>query len=57
MWYKTIFQKDDTLFKMLYLTMSDITENVREQARTGGQTLEYLYIYIEDRNSTTDKEQ
>ena len=51
---KTIFPTDDSLFKMLYLAMMDITKKWEGRPWNWGQILEQLYIYFEGRINTAD---
>ena len=51
---KSVFPTDDTLFKILYLAMSEATEKWTGKAWDWGQTLDQLYIYFEGRISPED---
>lgn len=51
---RTIFPTDDSLFKMLYLAMSDITAKWTGKPRSWTQIMEHLMIYFEGRISLTD---
>ena len=51
---KTIFPTDDSLFKMLYLSMSDITAKWTGRPREWTRILEQLMIYFEGRISLSD---
>jgi len=51
---KTIFPTDDSLFKMLYLAMVDITKKWEGRPWNWGQTLEQFFIYFDGRISTQD---
>ena len=53
---KTIFPTDDSLFKILYLAMMDITEKWTGVGWNWGQTLDQLCIYFGDRISPADIE-
>ena len=53
---KTIFPTDDSLFKILYLAMMDITEKWTGAGWNWGQTLDQLCIYFGDRISPADIE-
>ena len=46
---KTIFQSDDSLLKMLYLAMMDITKKWTGHCQDGGQICSQLEIYFEER--------
>ena len=43
---KSVFPTDDSLLKMLYLAMIDITKNGRESARTGGRFILSLRYFL-----------
>ena len=51
---KTIFPTDDALFKMLYLSMVDITKKWNGKPWDWGKILEQLCIYFEGRITLTD---
>ncbi len=51
---KTIFPTDDSLFKMLYLAMMDITKKWVGKPWDWGQILEQLCIYFGERITPTD---
>lgn len=51
---KTIFPTDDSLFKMLYLAMSDITAKWSGRPRDWSRILEQLMIFFEGRVSLAD---
>lgn len=51
---RTIFPTDDSLFKMLYLAMSDITAKWTGKPRGWTRIIEQLMIYFEGRISLTD---
>lgn len=51
---KTIFPTDDSLFKMLYLAMMDITKKWEGRPWNWGQILEQFCIYFTDRISLQD---
>lgn len=51
---RTIFPTDDSLFKMLYLAMVDITKKWTGKAWNWGQTLDQFCIYFEDRIQPED---
>jgi transposase-like protein len=51
---KTIFPTDDALFKMLYLSMIDITKKWNGRPWDWGKILEQLCIYFEGRITLTD---
>lgn len=53
---KTIFPTDDSLFKVLYLAMCDITEKWTGAGWNWGQTLDQLCIYFSDRIVPSDLE-
>lgn len=53
---RTIFPTDDSLFKLLYLAMMDITKKWTGKSWDWGQTLDQLCIYFEDRISPFDIE-
>lgn len=53
---KTIFPTDDSLFKMLYLAMNDITAKWKGRPREWTRILEQLIIYFDDRISLLDVE-
>jgi len=54
---KSIFPTDDSLFKMLYLAMTDITAKWQGgRPREWNRILEQLIIYFEDRISLADIE-
>lgn len=53
---KTIFPTDDSLFKVLYLAMCDITEKWTGAGWNWGQTLDQLCIYFGDRIAPSDLE-
>lgn len=53
---KTIFPTDDSLFKMLYLAMNDITAKWKGRPREWTRILEQLIIYFDDRVSLLDVE-
>ena len=53
---KTIFPTDDSLFKVLYLAMCDITEKWTGAGWNWGQTLDQLCIYFSDRIIPSDLE-
>lgn len=53
---RTIFPTDDSLFKILYLAMMDITKKWTGKGWNWGQTLDQLCIYFEDRISPSDLE-
>jgi putative transposase len=53
---KTIFPTDDSLFKMLYLAMNDITAKWKGRPREWARILEQLIIYFDDRISLLDVE-
>ena len=46
---KTIFPTDDSLFKMLYLAMMDITKKWTGRRQDWGRVYPNLAIYFEDR--------
>ena len=46
---KTIFPTDDSLFKMLYLAMMDITKKWTGRHQDWGRIYSNLAIYFEDR--------
>ena len=46
---RTIFPTDDSLFKILYLAMMDITKKWTGKSWDWGQTLDQLCIYFGDR--------
>ena len=54
---KTIFPTDDSLFKILYLAMTDITKKWTGKTWDWGQTLDQLCIYFGDRIQPEDLEQ
>jgi len=51
---RTIFPTDDSLFKILYLAMTDITKKWNGRPRDWGQILEQFCIYFPDRLSLDD---
>ena len=53
---KTIFPTDDSLFKILYLAMTDITKKWTGKTWDWGQTLDQLCIYFGDRIQPEDLE-
>ena len=53
---KTIFPTDDSLFKVLYLAMCDITEKWTGAGWNWGQTLDQLCIHFGDRIVPSDLE-
>jgi transposase-like protein len=53
---KTIFPTDDSLFKMLYLAMVDITRKWSGRPRDWARILEQLLIYFDGRISLLDTE-
>lgn len=53
---RTIFPTDDSLFKILYLAMMDITKKWKGRPRGWGQILSQLMIYFGDRISDEDLE-
>lgn len=53
---KSIFPTDDSLFKMLYLAMTDITKKWNGRPREWSKILDQLLIYFEDRISLIDIE-
>jgi transposase-like protein len=53
---RTIFPTDDSLFKILYLAMMDITKKWKGRPRDWGQILSQLMIYFGDRISDEDLE-
>ncbi len=53
---KTIFPTDDSLFKILYLAMTDITKKWDGKTWDWGQTLDQLCIYFGDRIQPEDLE-
>ena len=53
---KTIFPTDDSLFKVLYLAMCDITEKWTGAGWNWGQTLDQLCIHFSDRIVPSDLE-
>lgn len=53
---KTIFPTDDSLFKMLYLAMNDITAKWVGRPREWTRILEQLIIYFDGRISLSDVE-
>jgi len=53
---KTIFPTDDSLFKILYLAMIDITKKWTGKTWDWGQTLDQLCIYFGDRIQPEDLE-
>ena len=53
---KSIFPTDDSLFKMLYLAMTDITAKWKGRPREWTRILEQLFIYFEGRISLSDVE-
>lgn len=53
---KTIFPTDDSLFKMLYLAMNDITAKWVGRPRDWTRILEQLIIYFDGRISLSDVE-
>ena len=48
---KTLFPSDESLLKMLYLAMMDITKNGPNTDRIGGQIHSQLEIFFEERLS------
>ncbi len=53
---RTIFPTDDTLFKMLYMAMTDITKKWNGKGWDWGRTLDQLCIYFRDRIDPEDLE-
>ena len=51
---RTIFPTDDSLFKMLYLSMIDITRKWTGKSWDWGQTLDQLCVYFGDRIQPED---
>ena len=51
---KAVFPTDDSLFKMLYMAMTDITKKWTGKSWEWGQTPDQLCIFFEDRIQTED---